>query len=289
MKTVRIGAKIFGIMALGLGLWGSLATAMPVPSELPAVTTAPLVLGTSLSFQSKILKGERTLNIWLPPSYKTSNKNYPVVYLIDGGMDEDFPHIAGIAQLGAVSATMQEVILVGIKGGNRRHDLLSPSADPQDQKEFPLQGGADTYRDFIKTEVKPLIEKNFRVGPSTVMGESFAGLFILETYLLKPDLFDNYVAVSPSLWWDKEKLAKSAPQILKHHPKGPHKIHLSIANEGKGMQDGVDLFKKAVLDRHDPDVTLSYEAHPELRHDTILHPVALNAFRWLYGKKSQFE
>ena len=172
-----------------------------VAGDIPGLgASEPIQFGTSYMLESKVLDERRRLNVLLPASYVEGDRRYPVLYLIDGGVKEDWFHIAGLAQLGELNGVTQDVILVGIEGTDRKRDLTSPSQDPLDIKELPTHGGADKFRQFLATELKPYIDKNFRTTPETgVIGESLAGLFILETFLRQPDLFTHYIAISPSL------------------------------------------------------------------------------------------
>src|SRR3546814_16876285 len=77
------------------------------------------------------------------------------------------------------------------------------------------------------------------------MGESLAGLFVIDTLLRQADLFHDYVAVSPSLWWDDSRPMRTASQSLRSMPPGRH-LYLAIANEGGTMLDGVDLLRIAL-------------------------------------------
>ena len=93
------------------------------PALAQTAESTPIVIGQSLTMESKILSQTRRINVHLPPDYAKSGKTYPVLYLIHGGEKEDFPHIAGLAQLGELSWTYREMIVVGIEGIDRRHDL----------------------------------------------------------------------------------------------------------------------------------------------------------------------
>ena len=70
----------------------------PAPMSAPEAT--PIVLGQSLRLSSAALGEERTINVYLPPSYARGSRTYSVIYLLDGGTDQDFFHMAGTAHLG---------------------------------------------------------------------------------------------------------------------------------------------------------------------------------------------
>jgi predicted alpha/beta superfamily hydrolase len=169
----------------------------------------PITIGETHTLASKPLAQERTVNVYLPADYATSGKTYSVLYLIDGGMDQDFLHITGTSALGALWARSQELIVVGVATKDRRRELTGPTQDAALLKEFPTAGGSAAFRAFIRDEVMPMVSQTYRTsGETAVIGESLAGLFIVETYLTEPDLFDHYAAISPSLWWDDERLSR---------------------------------------------------------------------------------
>ncbi|MFY8096087.1 MAG: alpha/beta hydrolase [Niveispirillum sp.] len=236
--------------------------------------------GTSYSLDSALLKENRRINVLLPASYADGKRSYPVLYLIDGGTREDWFHIAGLVQLGDLNGVTREVILVGIEGTDRKRDLTSPSQDPQDIKELPTHGGADKFRLFLAEELKPHIDRNFRTSPETgVIGESLAGLFILETFLRQPDLFTHYIAISPSMWWNKEALSYQAAELLKAQKPGKRSLHLAIGNEGGGMRGGLDRVMAALKANPPAGLTWDFQDFPGERHHSIYHPAALPALR----------
>ncbi|WP_211194523.1 alpha/beta hydrolase [Pyxidicoccus fallax] len=242
----------------------------------------PVVIARSYTLESRVLKETRRINVYLPPGYAEGQARLPVLYLLDGGLQEDFHHITGIAQLASLNHAMGEVIVVGIEGTDRKRDFTHPSSDPEDRKVLPTSGGSAAFREFLTRELKPWVEARYRTSGSAIIGESLAGLFIVETFLLQPELFERYIAVSPSLWWDQQSLAKQSVAKLKAHPAGPRSLFLTIANEGSTMQEGVDALV-AALKAHAPSgLRWHYEPMPEEQHSTIYHPAAFKAVRLLF-------
>jgi predicted alpha/beta superfamily hydrolase len=243
----------------------------------------PVIIARSYTLESSVLKETRRINVYLPPGYAEGQARFPVLYLLDGGEKEDFHHIAGIAQLASLNHAMREMIVVGIEGTDRRRDFTWPSRDPRDQKVAPTGGGSAAFRELLAREVKPWVEARYRTtGESTLIGESLAGLFTLETFLRQPKLFDRYIAVSPSLWWDQQSLAKEAAALLRTHPAGPRSLFLATADEGGGMQEGVDTLVAALKAHAPAGLEWHYEPMPDEHHNTIFHPAAFRAVRKLF-------
>ena len=154
-----------------------------VALAVAAATPQAIVLGTSQHVHSAALGEDRTINVVLPASYaKEPNKRYPVLYLIDGGVDQDLVHVAGVLQLNSAWGRAQEAILVGIATKDRRRELTGPVADAELLKKYPTSGSSAKFRSFIREQVKPLVERSYRTnGYDAVIGESLGGLFIVDT------------------------------------------------------------------------------------------------------------
>ncbi len=85
----------------------------------------------------------------------------------------------------------------------------------------------------METELIPQIEKNYKTGPYKIFaGHSFGGLSTINCMLIHPDMFDAYIAVSPSLWWDKEYLLKMTDKKLKNGSVLNKMFFYSDGNEG---------------------------------------------------------
>jgi hypothetical protein len=239
----------------------------------------PIVLGQSYQLRSVALGEERTINITLPAGYaKDEAKAFPVLYLIDGGVDQDFVHIAGTQQLGAAWDRMQDVIIVGIATKDRRRELVGPTRDAALLAKYPTAGGSASFREFIRDEVKPFVAANFRTnGKDGVIGESLAGLFIAETYLHEPDLFDSYAAISPSFWWDQARLSQEAEAMIGARQAGK-RLYIATANEGADMQVHVDRVVAALRRAQ----TWCYAPREDLTHATIYHAVSPTALQFLF-------
>ena len=271
-------------MLRSLALALTLLTAAPALAQTAPAEGRPIVIGQSLTLESKVLKDTRRINVHLPASYATApDRAYPVLYLLDGGEQEDFPHIVGLAQLGELSWTYREMIVVGIEGVDRRRDLTHPTTVAKERGDFPTSGGSAAYRQFLGEELKPWVAGRYRTsGETALIGESLAGLFVVETFLKQPALFDAYIAASPSLWWNDQSLARGAAADLALWPAGQRKLYLTIADEGSTMQAGVDRVVSALTQAPPPGLTWRYDPMPRLQHSTIYHPAALEAFKTVW-------
>src|SRR6476661_3180640 len=126
----------------------------------PAIQGKPLVVGQVYEIQSAILSEKRTLNIYLPEGYRASDTvHYPVVYLLDGGMDEDFLHIAGLYQFNSFPwiNRVPPSIIIGIVNTDRKRDMTYPTKDTAAKRRYPSSGHSDKFINFIEKELQPYV------------------------------------------------------------------------------------------------------------------------------------
>ncbi|MEM7351368.1 MAG: alpha/beta hydrolase-fold protein [Acidobacteriota bacterium] len=274
------------------GAWASLVTAQEAATALRESKTragtirqTPITLGTTLHLESQALGDTREINVWLPPSYAEGEQRYPVLYLMDGALDQDFHHISGLAQLATINRNYEALIVVGIQTKNRIMELTQQPLDPRYVRDPPTAGQSAKMMELVRSEVIPLIESRYRTGERRVlMGESLAGLFVLEMFLRHPETFTDYVSVSPSLWWDDQALAKSAGDLLANHDDTARRLYLTMADEGGTMQAGLDLVV-AAIEKETPAGLIWYyvDRRQTETHASIYHGAALDAFRKLFG------
>ena len=93
---------------------------------------APLVIGETFTIDSKILGETRGINVYTPP-VESPEVRLPVLYMPDGGMAEDFLHVAGLVQVSVGNGTMRPFLLVGIENTERRRDMTGPTENPEDK------------------------------------------------------------------------------------------------------------------------------------------------------------
>lgn len=255
----------------------------PASPTVPIPTETPITFGVTHHFQSQTLGDEREINVWSPPDDPKHPQRSTVLYVIDGGIDQDFLHMAGLGQLAVLSGTYGPLIVVGVQTKVRRHELTPPVHDPRYVAAFPEAGGAADFRVYLANEVIPWVESHFRAGPRrALIGESLAGLFVVDTLLREPELFDDYVAISPSLWWDDRALTCQAPELSRRRDLKQRRLALAVGNEGGTMQKAVDELLQALKDRPDRFDVSYFDRSLTDTHATIYHAAALDALRWLY-------
>jgi predicted alpha/beta superfamily hydrolase len=269
-----------------------------LPVLLFSQTPKQFTLGIIDEIQSVQLSEKRILNIYLPEGYdKNDTTHYPVIYLLDGGADEDFIHVVGLVQFNNfewVNRTPKSIV-VGIANVDRKRDFSYPTSVAEDKKAWPTTGGSEKFIAFVEKELHPYIEKTYKgTKTKTLIGQSFGGLLATEILFKKPTLFNTYIIVSPSLWWDDGSLLKLEPDILKEGFKQKTRIYLAVGNEGVGPGKKPHSMEKDVIQLHDmlkaskcQCLDMMFDYLTQENHGTILHRALLNAFDFLSPPKAK--
>jgi predicted alpha/beta superfamily hydrolase len=259
--------------------------------------SVPMVIGLIQKIPSTALGEERKISVYLPEDYNQNDTTrYPVIYILDGGVNEDFIHIAGIVRFNTQPwiNRFPKSIVVGIENTNRKRDFsfAVPNLDFVEKmgfnkKSYSMTGGSSKYISFLEKELQPYISRTYKTtAQKTVIGESFAGLLATEILLKHRDLFSTYIIITPSLWWGNESLLVEAPKLLKSGNNSHIKVYVGACDKAEEptmyndaatlaevlKQDGVN-FKQ-----------VHFDYMPNEIHSTAMHQAVYNAFKLLYPK-----
>ncbi|HMC87090.1 MAG TPA: alpha/beta hydrolase-fold protein [Chitinophagaceae bacterium] len=206
-----------------------------------------LVIGKRESFSSRILDEKRVVWIYLPSDYsELSEKNYPVVYLLDGGWN--FSALTGIVHhlsdiLG--NKLVPHMIVVGILNTDRTRDL-TPTISTSDESgknvsRLKNSGAGEKFVSFLKNELIPHIDSAYHTSTYRILiGHSLGGLTVMNVLINHTNLFNAYVAIDPSMWWDNKKLLIQAKEAMKEKIFEGKSLFLAIANT---MPVGMDTIQ----------------------------------------------
>ncbi len=272
-----------GLVLLAAAAWTAPALAAAEPPAAP-----PVPPHETFAIASARVGETRTITVYLPPGYAAAaGRRYPVLYMPDGGLAEDFPHVASDVDAAIRDGGMRPLIVVGIENTQRRRDMTGPTEVESDRTIAPHVGGSAAFRAFLADELMPEVRRRYRTdGRSAIIGESLAGLFVLETFFLQPHLFDTFIALSPSLWWSGGALLRSAPAALEGWPPRLRRT-LWVATASDDDIDGAGQRLQAMLAAHAPaGLAWHYDPRPDLHHADIYRRASPAILRDLFPPES---
>ena len=243
----------------------------------------PVPAHESLRMMSSVTGEERRINVYLPPGYEAeADTRYPLLLMLDGGTNEDFPHLATTADRLIRLGATPPFVVVGIANTDRRHDMTGRTEAAKDFDVTATPGGSGRFRHLLRTELLPVVRARYRLTDETaVIGESLAGLFVIETMLLEPGLFDTYIALDPSLWWNAGGLVREGAARLQGIGGTPVRLLLTAG----GAESNVDVVEPFVAQLRcgaPASLRWRYLPRPDLRHDNIYREMEasllMNAF-----------
>lgn len=244
----------------------------------------PIPQHETLKIQSKHVGEERIINVWTPSNYKTSSDSLPVMYMADGGIKEDFPHIANTLAKLIKENKIKPLILVGIENTQRRRDLSGFTEVAKDKEVAPVVGGSEKFRAFIKDELFPEINKRYRTtSEKSIIGESLSGLFVVETFLLTPNMFDNYIAFDPSLWWNNHYLVRTAKEQLSKFPTTEKRIWFA-SSKTEDISPYTKELATILKTENKENLKWKFSDEPKEKHNTIFRATKEKAIIWTLNK-----
>jgi len=259
---VKIAAVPRLLLPAILAVWASISSLKVCGAESQ---TDPVVIGNKFQIESKVLAETRTYWIHTPFKYKTGKDAYPVLVLQDP--ESEFTLAVAAVDMLSDSGRIPPMIVVGIKNTNRTRDM-TPS---RPAKPFGgSAGGADKFLAFIADELLPTIDRMYRTRPYRVLvGHSLGGLFAVYALMNRPDAFQGYIAISPSLWWDGQALVKAAPPFFATHKDLRSDLYLTMGSEGQEMLGGAWKLSAVLEESKIPDLRWQFKRSPDEDHGTI--------------------
>lgn len=260
------------VMLLSFLLSGTSVFAQPFGDSIPTHEV--------FNIQSQTLGELRTINVWKPVGYRSDTDALSVLYMLDGGIKEDFPHLANTLAELIQAKKVVPVILVGIENTQRRRDLTGQTDIEEDKAIAPIVGESAQFSVFIHDELFAEINKRYTTSKiKGIIGESLAGLFVVETFLSKPDMFDFYIAFDPSLWWNDKYLVKTANEYLDKFPKA-QKTFWFASSQTEGIFETAEELAGILSAKNLKNLNWEYSPEPTEKHHTIFRATKEKALRW---------
>ena len=259
-------------------------------------------IGTKDSLYSNTLEEQREFWVQLPDNYNQESKQlYPVIYVLDGEV-----HLQAVATVLSYywGGFIPEMIIVGISNGeNRTRDLTTSKVETRHGAAYNQEtGGAEDFTLFINNELIPHIEANYpATGYRTLIGHSYAGLFTINMLMNHSGVFNNYIAIDPSLDWDDQKLLQHAKKLLGNEEYKGKSLFMSLSGQlhmqnsditiENVMQDSSEYtlfarsnieFSSAVTENKQNGLNYQWEFYKRDLHGTISLPSILDGLIFLF-------
>jgi uncharacterized protein len=259
-----------------------LAAAVILAAAPEASAQTPL----TANLTSKALGEVRAFTVRLPDGYaRDTERRYPVVYVLDGPPLDG--HTAQGAAPLAAAGQAPGLIVVGIPNmqrGGRARDFLPPFLSFARRDGSPFTGGADRFLRFLRDELSPRIDREYRTRrPRLLVGHSLGAIFVSYSVGAAPAFFDARFAHSPAIWRDEDAVAADLARSLTAARGLGGYFYLSVGEkEGEGM--GRSYAKmKAILTARAATAGLTWRADitPGAAHETnvaLATPTALRAY-----------
>jgi len=179
------------------------------------------------SLYSETLKEYREIWVHLPADANEGEK-YPILYVLDAS--EQFSPVMGIVSHLEVW-DMPKTIIVGVPNTDRMRDFTPTVVPPTPGEPYEKSGEYENFLKFMECELAPYLKNKYPVDEmSTIVGHSTAGLFVVSAYVTHPRVFDKYLAIDPSVWWDDEAFVEIAEELLQKDNYQNKSLHITAAN-----------------------------------------------------------
>lgn len=234
------------------------------------------------------------LEIHLPKNYEESNKSYPVLYLLDSYYN--FPHAVGSVKYLYLNRLIPEMIIVGIRNTNRNRDLSPDSSklSKEERERMGTIGEADNFITFLENELIPHVEKTYKAAPyKVIVGHSRGGLFNVYTFFKKPNLFNAYLTISPSLWYPNDLISQELDNVFKNPTELNQTFYMTLADEISGTMRGNVIklsgeFENYINTHKETGLRFKYNPMPEESHGSTGLPSIYNGLRFIF-EPTQYE
>jgi len=274
-----------------LSILAALLSAGPFAGQSYAqqVDSTKLVTGDIVTIHSHILGEDRKIHIYTPALSifeKFPGQPLPVLYLTDGDA------LSGIVSeevnyLSSSYFILPPMIIVGITNydHNRMKDLTPsrPKGGYDGIMDTSAFGGGEKFLRFISSEVMPYVESHYKTEPFKIFaGHSMGGLLAFHCLVNHPDMFNAYIAVSPSLWWDSALLVRQADKKLVGNRLKNKFLFFSDANEGGEFHHNILLMDTLLLQKNIGGLIYKYVYYPDETHGSEPIKAVYDALRFVY-------
>lgn len=242
----------------------------------------------SIILHSNILNEDRAILVSLPDSYNDPSKTdqeYPIIILLDGYVHfmTTSATVHFMASRTNRNYMMPETIVVAIENVDRERDFTVTKLET---KRVNTMGGGQKFLDFIEQELIPYVDSHYRTTPHrTLIGHSLGGMLTVNSYLDPDSIFDAYLAIDPSIWWD-ENLMNA--KVIAMTPTSTHKkLYWATANQGEANYEKNkkrhDRFVELMQARWGAELQMKKDYFEKENHRSVPLPAIYEGLKYLNG------
>ncbi|RHW74601.1 alpha/beta hydrolase [Colwellia sp. RSH04] len=245
-----------------------------------------VTIGEKLIIHSEIIGEDRPISVYIPKGVNEDDSLY-VIYLLDS--EHHFHTVTGIVQSLVDYEQIPKTMVVGIQTTNRPRDYL-PAINGEPKTEFQTfvkskwpKSGQENFLKFLSDELFPFIDKKYSTYPHrTIIGHSNAGTLALSALFERPELFNNYLAISANGWWSYDEVIQNSKKLTATE-RNKQKLFLSVAGEGSRFYTGT-LELLTNMERNKPaNLDWKFEHYPERTHMSGILPSVSSGLEYLYS------
>jgi len=219
-------------------------------------------IGKTIRLQSNVLGEERQIMISLPIGYDQATISYPVLYLLDGRTH--FQHASSTVQFLSRNGRIPQMIVVAIVNVNRNRDFT-----PTHMNNRPESGGAGKFIKFMKEELFPYIEKNYRTQSYRLLeGHSLGGMFSIQVLFDHPEMFQAHFAMSPYIMWDNDYILNQAIDKLQQPLEFNNYLYITLGDEPNYVEP-LSKFTKELESKKPAGLEWHYTVMKNDNHGTV--------------------
>jgi len=270
--TIR---RMFFLSRIQITLWICFSFAVVSCMSYGQESEQNYIIGKAIKIRSAILDEERTILVNLPDDYDVSQRRYPVLFLLDG--DAHFHHVTGIVHFLTTRNMIPPMIVIAIPNIDRTRDFSPTTVDQR-----PTSGGADKFLEFFREELIPYVDSHYHTHDyRIIVGHSLGGVFAIYALLTQPDVFNAYIAISPSLGYDNDLLLKKAPAILEKSPELKKFLFMTVGNEPRYIPR-LEAFSKILEEKAPQGLEWKYTYMEKEDHVSVTHRSIYDGLETLY-------
>ncbi|MBL7473248.1 alpha/beta hydrolase [Robertkochia sediminum] len=236
--------------------------------------------------RSAVLNEERTCLFKLPGSYREDpHKRYPVLILLDGGVH----YTTTLKALDSLNATAKgtgpEMIVIAIENVDRERDFTVTKIKTKREN---TMGGGKRFLDFIEKELIPIVDEQYRTKPQRIfVGHSLGGLLGVNAFMDEKRIFEGYICMDPSIWWDEEVLEVKVAAI---HPEAfRKKLYIATANQGEAKKgknkDRHEMLYRSMQEQSAFPSNIKWQYFQEEDHRSIPRVAIYEGLKFLYPEQ----